>query len=125
MSRSDLAPAIGDRGVDGPVNRNIKSKTFHNLRWSISSRTQLRDNWGNFRQYSLSRPVGLLRLDAHVPAFRRRSDGWLDAVVCDPPYGVRAGGRRSICLSENGSLTETGRRRSEARSLKSFAEAWP
>ena len=58
------------------------------------------DNWSNFQQYDLSPPVGLLRMDAHHPAFRIYGEGFLDAIICDPPYGVRAGGRRSVSEEE-------------------------
>mmetsp|Transcript_24031 Transcript_24031/g.33078 ORF Transcript_24031/g.33078 Transcript_24031/m.33078 type:complete len:476 (+) Transcript_24031:158-1585(+) len=53
------------------------------------------DVWGNFNQYGLEAPVGLLRFDAHRPPFRAGLEEFLDAIVCDPPYGVRAGGRKS------------------------------
>lgn len=48
----------------------------------------------NFAQYGLTPPVGLLRAD-----FAEEADCWrrlpfLDAVVCDPPYGVRASSKK-------------------------------
>ncbi|KDD76297.1 hypothetical protein H632_c279p2 [Helicosporidium sp. ATCC 50920] len=48
----------------------------------------------NFADYGLQSPVGLLRSDAHRPPFRSDLAEIFDAVVCDPPYGVRAGGRK-------------------------------
>ena len=53
------------------------------------------DVWTNFDDYGLARPVGLLRCDASRLPFRGELRGLFDAVVCDPPYGVRAGGRKS------------------------------
>jgi tRNA (guanine10-N2)-methyltransferase len=52
----------------------------------------------NFRDYDLPDPAGLLRMDAAHAAWRRGGggesfSGVFDALVCDPPYGVRAGGR--------------------------------
>ena len=66
----------------------------------------------NFKDYELRDPAGLLRMDAAHAAWRQAAavgrqnsnsdlnsnggatDGGLfDAIVCDPPYGVRAGGR--------------------------------
>ena len=48
----------------------------------------IRDVWSNFAAYGLPRPVGLLRSDSHRPPFRPGLQEVLDAVVCDPPYGV-------------------------------------
>lgn len=52
-------------------------------------------------------------MDAHVPALRAREGGLFDAIVTDPPYGVRAGGRRSLCLSETGVASKTGQQRAQ------------
>ena len=49
--------------------------------------------YSNFRAYSLPDPAGLLRMDAAHDAWRRDAHGIFDAMLCDPPYGVRAGGR--------------------------------
>ena len=49
----------------------------------------------NFEDYGLLEPVGLLRADLHKLPFRRGLEEILDAIVCDPPYGVRAGGRKT------------------------------
>lgn len=49
----------------------------------------------NFHQYQLPTPIGLVRCDNSRPVFRDAIGGWLDQIVCDPPYGVRAGGRKS------------------------------
>ena len=53
-----------------------------------------RDVFSNFKQYGLPRPE-LLRMDAHAPPFRDGLTEVFDAIVGDPPYGVRAGGRKS------------------------------
>ena len=52
--------------------------------------------YSNFRDYALPDPAGLLRMDAGNPAWRPGVEGVLDAVLCDPPYGVRAGGRTML-----------------------------
>ena len=52
------------------------------------------DIWSNFTRYGLPAPLGVLRCDSSQPPFRDDLAEWLDAVVCDPPYGVRAGGRK-------------------------------
>lgn len=49
------------------------------------------DIWTNFRDYNLPAPLGLLRADAHHLPFRSNLEGSFDCIVCDPPYGVRAG----------------------------------
>lgn len=52
-------------------------------------------------------------MDAHVPALRCVKAGLFDAIITDPPYGVRAGGRRSLCLSETGSASKEGQQRAQ------------
>lgn len=48
----------------------------------------------NFDQYELEAPVGLLRADFAEERACWRRVAFLDAVVCDPPYGVRASSKR-------------------------------
>ncbi|KAH9763894.1 UPF0020 domain-containing protein [Citrus sinensis] len=47
--------------------------------------------WSNFKQYGLQMPIGLLRqiITFHLGVLV------FDAIICDPPYGVRASGRKS------------------------------
>lgn len=56
--------------------------------------------WSNFEQYKLQKPVGLLRADAARPPWRNDLEEVFDAIVCDPPYGFRAGGRRGVSFSD-------------------------
>ena len=51
--------------------------------------------WTNFKDYNLPMPIGLLRADLHRMPLRSGLCEWLDIVLADPPYGVRAGGRKS------------------------------
>lgn len=51
--------------------------------------------WSNFKQYGLPMPLGLLRADNNLPPWRPGLKEVFDAIICDPPYGVRAGGRKS------------------------------
>lgn len=51
--------------------------------------------WSNFKQYGLPMPVSLLRADNNLPPWRAGLKEMFDAIICDPPYGVRAGGRKS------------------------------
>ncbi|XP_010546056.1 PREDICTED: tRNA (guanine(10)-N2)-methyltransferase homolog [Tarenaya hassleriana] len=51
--------------------------------------------WSNFKQYGLPMPVALLRMDNNLPPWRPGLKEIFDAIICDPPYGVRAGGRKS------------------------------
>ncbi|PHU04999.1 hypothetical protein BC332_25821 [Capsicum chinense] len=51
--------------------------------------------WSNFKQYGLPMPIALLRADNNLPPWRLGLKEVFDAIVCDPPYGVRAGGRKS------------------------------
>mmetsp|Transcript_40151 Transcript_40151/g.89077 ORF Transcript_40151/g.89077 Transcript_40151/m.89077 type:complete len:494 (+) Transcript_40151:82-1563(+) len=55
------------------------------------------DLYSNFEQYNLTgRLGGLLRLDLHTCPFRPGIEEIFHAIVGDPPYGVRAGGRKSV-----------------------------
>ncbi|KAF3653272.1 putative glycine-rich RNA-binding protein 7-like isoform X1 [Capsicum annuum] len=54
-----------------------------------------RNVWSNFKQYGLPMPIALLRADNNLPLCRLGLKEVFDAIVCDPPYGVRAGGRNS------------------------------
>lgn len=47
----------------------------------------------NFDQYHLPHPIGILRADVLNSPFRHRRGGWFDAIVCDPPYGIKEGTR--------------------------------
>ncbi|PIN06157.1 putative RNA methylase [Handroanthus impetiginosus] len=51
--------------------------------------------WSNFQQYGLPMPISLLRADNNLPPWRSGLKEMFDAIICDPPYGVRAGGRKS------------------------------
>ncbi|XP_009416944.2 uncharacterized protein LOC135622772 [Musa acuminata AAA Group] len=51
--------------------------------------------WSNFEQYNLPMPISLLRADNNMPPWRSGLKEVFDAIICDPPYGVRAGGRKS------------------------------
>lgn len=51
--------------------------------------------WSNFKQYGLQMPISLLRADNNLPPWRPGLKEMFDAIICDPPYGVRAGGRKS------------------------------
>lgn len=53
-----------------------------------------RNVWSNFKQYGLPMP-SLIRADNNLPAWRPGLKEVFDAIICDPPYGVRAGGRKS------------------------------
>lgn len=47
----------------------------------------------NFLQYELPTPE-IVICDTAVPPWRNCSSGWLDCIVTDPPYGVRAGAKK-------------------------------
>lgn len=51
--------------------------------------------WSNFKQYGLPMPISLLRADNNLRPWRSGLKEVFDAIICDPPYGVRAGGRKS------------------------------
>lgn len=45
----------------------------------------------NFDQYGIQPPLSILRADVMNPPFR--NGHWFDAIVCDPPYGIKEGTR--------------------------------
>lgn len=45
----------------------------------------------NFDQYDLPRPLGVIRADVLNSPIVERPGGVFDAVVCDPPYGIKEG----------------------------------
>ncbi|KAF8052028.1 hypothetical protein N665_1625s0003 [Sinapis alba] len=51
--------------------------------------------FGAMTMYGLPMPVALLRMDNNLPPWRSGLKKIFDAIICDPPYGVRAGGRIS------------------------------
>lgn len=59
-----------------------------------------RSIWDNFKTYGLDTPE-IIRLDNHL--FDRHYSasyrGFFDAIVTDPPYGIRAGAKKSGRLS--------------------------
>lgn len=57
----------------------------------------------NFDQYALPKPLGLIRADVLNSPIRRCKKRWFDAVVCDPPYGIKEGMKvfREDCIDAN------------------------
>lgn len=47
----------------------------------------------NFRQYGFGGPLCLMRMDVLNSAVHQSTVGWFDAMVCDPPYGIKEGMR--------------------------------
>lgn len=73
-------------GVSGkPVDPPVSSQGQDAARVNVVS---------NFKQYGLPLPE-LVRGDNSRSPLVERSAGLFDAVVCDPPYGIRAGARKS------------------------------
>ena len=56
----------------------------------------------NFTDYGLQDPLGLLRADTAHPPWRPGIEAVADVILCDPPYGVRAGGRKVSAKSHSG-----------------------
>ena len=65
--------------------------------------------YSNFQDYRLADPVGLLRIDAHNPPWRQHGGPMFDAILCDPPYGVRAGGRKMVAKEASSDAPPTVR----------------
>ncbi|KAG1369992.1 tRNA (guanine(10)-N2)-methyltransferase [Cocos nucifera] len=52
-------------------------------------------HFGAMTMYNLPMPISLLRADNNLPPWHPGLREVFDAIICDPPYGVRAGGRKS------------------------------
>ncbi|CAD7940685.1 unnamed protein product [Amoebophrya sp. A120] len=66
----------------------------HDEQKPLRSKLQpMKDVFMNFYQYHLKRPEIVVTDNARKP-WRTRSCGWLDAIVTDPPYGIRAASRK-------------------------------
>ncbi|GMH33774.1 hypothetical protein BSKO_01608 [Bryopsis sp. KO-2023] len=50
--------------------------------------------WSNFAEYGLKSPLGVVICDVNRLPFRGNAEEIFDALICDPPYGVRAGARK-------------------------------
>ena len=55
------------------------------------------DIFSNFKQYGLeSHLAGVIRMDMHLNPVRKDLEDLFHSIIADPPYGVRAGGRKSV-----------------------------
>jgi tRNA (guanine10-N2)-methyltransferase len=72
----------------------------------LKGKSETENIWKNFEQYNLQRPE-ILRTDNAIYHRHYRDHMPLyDSIICDPPYGIRAGARK------------TGSRRDNARPIK-------
>eukprot|EP00924_Labyrinthula_sp_SR-Ha-C_P012562 snap_masked-scaffold_10-processed-gene-10.26-mRNA-1 protein AED:0.22 eAED:0.22 QI:0/0/0/0.33/1/1/3/0/519 len=53
----------------------------------------------NFKQYNLQKPE-IFRMDFSPRGICLKYDSFFDAIICDPPYGIRAGARKSTSKDE-------------------------
>lgn len=61
----------------------------------LRGRSENENIWTNFRQFHLPRP-DIIRSDNSIyHRHFRTNDCLYDAIICDPPYGIRAGARKS------------------------------
>jgi tRNA G10 N-methylase Trm11 len=56
------------------------------------------DIFTNFKWYGLPLP-NILAMDFSYPVYEQRE--MFDAIVCDPPYGIRAGSKKTKATEEN------------------------
>jgi tRNA G10 N-methylase Trm11 len=61
----------------------------------LSLSLQKNDLWVNFKHYGLPKPDIVCGCNSQ-PVFTR--EAVFDAMVCDPPYGVRAGNDARLCV---------------------------
>jgi tRNA (guanine10-N2)-methyltransferase len=76
----------------------------------------------NFRQFNLPRPE-LIRSDnaLYHRHFHRSAVPIYDAIICDPPYGIRAGARKSGSRLDEPRPVEEDRRHSHIAQTKPYA----
>ena len=74
----------------------------------------------NFHQYQLeNRLLDLLINDQSAPISVFREGQWFDAIVADPPYGVRAGAKRIVSAQEAVQIQGTlGKYKEDAKNAK-------
>lgn len=81
-----------------------------------------RDIFTTFRDYSLP-PPELTRLDLHsfMKHYHQSAFGTFDSIITDPPYGIRAGGRKSGKAEKVDYEVSPERRRDHIPSTQSYA----
>ena len=72
---------------------DIDIRVLKGLGVGRSTKNTQADIFTNFKNYNFLRPE-IFRCDTSNPCLRKI--GFFDAVICDPPYGVRAGSRKSV-----------------------------
>jgi tRNA (guanine10-N2)-methyltransferase len=88
--------AGSNRKEDAAVAKAQQNKTPQSAQGDEAAEEVRRDVFTTFGDYALPAPE-LLRLDLHSFAkhYHHSAHGMFDAIVTDPPYGIRAGGRKS------------------------------
>lgn len=66
--------------------------------------------FSNFEQLQLEEPYSIIRMDLNRPCLNMHTvAGFFDAIVADPPYGLRAGGRKTRSKGSDGYQWNTKR----------------
>nr|CCA26373.1 tRNA guanosine2'Omethyltransferase putative [Albugo laibachii Nc14] len=93
-----LGTAVGVSGSIPPKERTRfqrKLKLSEAQASNTNGRDQKRVNVvSNFEQYGLPLPEIIRADNSHSPMWEHCS-GFFDAIICDPPYGIRAGARKT------------------------------
>lgn len=61
----------------------------------LKGKSETENIWKNFEQYNLQRPEILRTDNAIYHRHYRDHQPFYDAIICDPPYGIRAGARKT------------------------------
>jgi tRNA (guanine10-N2)-methyltransferase len=61
----------------------------------LKGRSDTENIFSNFDQFQLPRPEIMRTDNAHYDKHFRQHSPYFDAIVCDPPYGIRAGARKT------------------------------
>jgi len=61
----------------------------------LKGKSEQENLWKNFEQYNLQRPEILRTDNAIYHRHYREHQALYDAIICDPPYGIRAGARKT------------------------------
>lgn len=67
----------------------------------LKGKSDTQNIWKNFDQYNLQRPEIVRTDNAIYHRHYRNHKPLYDAIICDPPYGIRAGARKTGSRSEN------------------------
>lgn len=93
-AESDIISDDAATGTSSPLDLNARTKaTDVASRRAVAGGAIRHDVFTNFLQYGLRLPEVVLCDNARQP-WRQVATGWADAIITDPPYGIRAASKK-------------------------------